>query len=149
MTDAQILDDLIRREGGYSNRAADRGGPTNFGITIKTLSAWRGRPCDAGDVKDMREAEARAIYVDRYIKPFAEVEDDALRAHLVDIGVNSGPGRAKTLLARAMDAALVSGRPLTLELTIARIKFYGAIVHDDPTQAANINGWLNRACEFL
>lgn len=148
ITDAQILDDLIRREGGYSNRAADRGGPTNFGITQKTLSAWRGRHCDAHDVRDMRVDEARAIYAEWYLKPVAGAPDD-VRAHMVDIAVNHGPDRAHKLWAAAQDAALHSTRPLGIELAIARIKFYGHIVHDDHGQAENINGWLNRACEFL
>lgn len=148
MTDQQILDDLIRREGGYSNRSADRGGPTKYGITAKTLTAWRGRHCDAHDVQDMQEAEAREIYTAWYVKPFAETPDD-VRAHLVDIAVNSGPERATKLLAAAMDAALHSKRPLWLELVIARLKFYAAIVHNDPTQAANINGWIDRAVSFL
>lgn len=147
-TDAGILDDLIRREGGYSDRAADRGGPTNFGITIPTLTAWRGRPCGASDVRDMPEDEARAIYTGRYLAPFAETPDD-VRAHLVDMAVNHGPERAKKLLATAMDATLHSTRPLWLELVVARLKFYAAIVHNDHEQAANINGWVARACEFL
>jgi lysozyme family protein len=29
----QLIDDLITREGGYSNHPADRGGPTRYGIT--------------------------------------------------------------------------------------------------------------------
>jgi lysozyme family protein len=148
MTDTEIIDGLIKREGGYVNNPADHGGPTNFGITAKTLTAWRGRSCDATDVKDMTEAEARAIYVDRYLKPFAEAPDD-VRAHLVDIAVNSGPERAKKLLATAMDAALHSNRPVWLELVIARVKFYGAIVHDNPTQATFLNGWISRAFQFL
>ncbi|RMF69946.1 MAG: hypothetical protein D6740_08910, partial [Alphaproteobacteria bacterium] len=40
----RLLDRLIAREGGFVAHAADRGGPTKYGITLATLSAWRGRP---------------------------------------------------------------------------------------------------------
>ena len=29
----QLIDELIAREGGYTNHPADRGGPTRYGIT--------------------------------------------------------------------------------------------------------------------
>src|SRR5690606_13690489 len=64
-----ILDEIIRREGGYVNHPADRGGPTNFGITAQTLGSWRklGRPATAAEVQALKEPEARAIYRQQYI----------------------------------------------------------------------------------
>ena len=35
MTIEAILDDVLRREGGYSDHLADGGGPTNYGITAR------------------------------------------------------------------------------------------------------------------
>ncbi len=50
-------------EGGYSNRASDRGGPTKYGVTHKTLAAHRGVPSVAADqVKTMTKMEAEDIY---------------------------------------------------------------------------------------
>jgi lysozyme family protein len=59
-----ILDEIIRREGGYVNHPADRGGPTKYGITAQTLGRWRklDRPATATEVKALTETEARAIY---------------------------------------------------------------------------------------
>lgn len=33
----EILNDVLRREGGYVHHPSDRGGPTKFGIAARTL----------------------------------------------------------------------------------------------------------------
>ena len=35
-----IIKEIIRREGGYVNHPNDRGGPTKYGVTHKTLSRY-------------------------------------------------------------------------------------------------------------
>ena len=42
-TDCLINDVIERFEGGYTNHPADRGGPTNMGITRAALSEYLGR----------------------------------------------------------------------------------------------------------
>ena len=37
----KFLEMLFGLEGGYSNRKADLGGPTNYGITQDTFDSWR------------------------------------------------------------------------------------------------------------
>jgi lysozyme family protein len=143
-----IIGDLIRREGGYVAHPLDKGGVTNWGITIPTLQAWRERPVDATDIKELREDEARAIYAARYVKPFEDLSDD-IRPQVVDIAVNSGTSRARALLAEAQHEAAITKRSVSTELTIARLRFYATIVHDNPSQSAFIRGWVARACEFL
>ena len=70
MTTEDIIDGIIKREGGYVNNPADRGGPTKFGITLKTLKAWRGSPVTAWGVEGLGEDEAREIYESEYlVKP--------------------------------------------------------------------------------
>jgi len=50
-----IISTMIDRwEGGYGNHPADRGGPTRFGITAKTLADYLRRPVTAESLKMYR-----------------------------------------------------------------------------------------------
>ncbi len=101
-----ILDEIIRREGGYVNHPDDRGGPTKFGITAQTLGAWRklGRPATAAEVQALTETEAMAIYRQQYITGpgFDAVTHPGLLHLLVDTAVHSGPKRAVQWLQAAL-----------------------------------------------
>ncbi len=164
MTIDQILDDLIRREGGYVHDPADRGGPTKYGITQRTLRAWRGHPVIPGDVRAMTQSEARAIYQRRYVDEpgFARLPDP-LRAQVVDDGVLSGPRQAVKNLQRAIGGVTVDGRlgPKTraalrqqgvaavhAQLIQVRAARIGRIVHRDPSQARFLTSWLARITAF-
>ena len=144
MTDTEILNAILRREGGYVDHAADRGRCTNMGITIATLREWRQQPVTCDDVRKLTEDEARAIYQARYLKPFDGV-DPAIKPQVVDIAVNAGVLRAKALLALAQQ----STKPLNTALVIERLKHYARIVKANPSQAVFLPGWINRAVEHL
>ena len=166
LTEAQIIEEIISREGGYVDHHADRGGPTNFGITLAKLRDWRGsQSLTANDVRMMRREEAALIYAHDYIRRpgFHLIADNHLRHHVIDFGVNSGPGTAARKLQQVVGADQdgVIG-PETLNairrmgaskvnnlLMAERIRFYGRIVSGDHSQAAFLNGWLNRALEFM
>jgi len=94
-----ILDEIIRREGGYVNHPDDRGGSTNFGIAAQTLGEWRklGRPASAAEVQALTKDEARALYRQQYITGpgFEAITHPGLLHLLVDTAVHSGPKRAK------------------------------------------------------
>ena len=57
-----IIKEIIRREGGYVNHPNDRGGPTKYGVTHKTLSRYLKREASIEDVKHMTEETAYEIY---------------------------------------------------------------------------------------
>ena len=59
------LEALMRVEGGYSNHKDDPGGPSRYGVTIATLSDWRGEKCNIEDVSSLTEDEAKSIMIDR------------------------------------------------------------------------------------
>lgn len=145
MTDDQILDAILRREGGYVDHPLDRGRCTNRGVTIATLREWRGHPVTCEDVKQLQEAEAREIYRARYLRPFDGL-DASIKPQVVDIAVNAGVLRAKALLALAQQHP---EKPLPVALTVERLKHYARIVAADHSQATFMAGWVNRAVEFL
>lgn len=100
----ELIDDVIDREGGYSNHPADRGGATKFGIT-EAVARAQGY---AGPMRDLPRAEAADIYKRLYwLRPrFSEVAAlmPALAAEMFDTGVNMGTGTAARFLQRALNA---------------------------------------------
>lgn len=92
-------------EGGYTNNPKDKGGPTNFGITHKTLAAWRKRASvSAAEVKAMSYDEARDIYFANYWNSCScGAMPGPLALPVYNISVHSGPGRAGRFLQRALN----------------------------------------------
>ncbi|MGQ9367685.1 glycoside hydrolase family 108 protein [Azospirillum sp. ST 5-10] len=174
-----LLGEILRREGWpkYTDHPADRGGPTKGGITIPTLSRWRGRPCTADDIRRIEEDEVRAIYRQMYvIEPgYAGIADDQLRCLVVDSAVLYGSDDASPWLQQAandLGAALkVDGAvgpktlaavnalpadPLVLRVCAYRLRKMGRVITDDALrrgrtadQSLNAAGWSNRLAEFL
>ena len=165
MTDEAIIDGILKREGGFVNHPADRGGPTKFGITQATLASYWGHPATMSDVQALDEATARQIYRSRFITGpgFHTIHDDALRSLVVDMSVNHGPGKATRMLQEVLGvevdgtfgpqtaAALVAADPfkIRVKLTADRVRFYGHLISLDPSQAIFAAGWCNRAAEFV
>ena len=99
-----LIDEVIAREGGYSHHPADRGGPTNFGIT-QAVARANGY---AGDMRKLPRALAETIYRRLYWERpgYAFVAEAApdIAAELFDSAVNMGPGTATGFLQRALNA---------------------------------------------
>jgi lysozyme family protein len=109
-TDAQIIDEIIRREGSaYTDHPADRGGPTKYGVTLATLRAyWRkmqrkGVPTVA-DLQRLTENQAHDLYRDEYIDGpgYDQIEHAALRALVVDSAVQHGQDNATLFVQKAL-----------------------------------------------
>jgi len=162
-----ILDEVLRREGGYVNHPADRGGPTKYGITAATLGAWRhlGRAATAKEVAALTVQEARTIYRQRYVTDpgFEGITHEPLLALLVDAGVHSGPKRAVEWLQTALGvtadgilgprtrAALAQADPVAVyrRVLAARLRFLGRLITNDRRQAAFAAGWMARMAEWV
>jgi lysozyme family protein len=99
-----LIDEVIGREGGYSNHPADRGGATRWGVTeaVARAHGW------AGDMRNYPRDDAVAVYRRLYwLRPgFDRVARHAPRvaAELFDTGINMGPEVAVGFLQRVLNA---------------------------------------------
>lgn len=170
------IDVILKREGWplYTNLAFDKGGPTLGGITLQTLSNWRGSQQTVEQLKKLSLEEARQIYRQRYLEPWEFITDPALFAVLVDYAVTSGhddPTKAlqkKTgvtvdgVLGPKTRAAVLAADPVKLreyvigyrvrhmvDLALNDSKLKALIAGRADLQLFNLRGWCNRATSFL
>ena len=106
----KAITEVFEWEGGYTNDAADPGGPTNWGITIIDARMYWKSDATAADVRAMPKSVASEIYVKHYADP---VKYDLLPAGVdyavLDYGINSGISRAAKVLQR-ITGATVDGK---------------------------------------
>ena len=169
----RMIDDILRNEGGFVNHANDRGGPTNFGITMKTLAAWRSpAPVDVADVRSLKIAEAKLIYGTNYFtRPKLDKLPASIQPVMFDMSINHGPATAVKLLQQLLNdggnacsidggigdetircaqaAATSMGVGLINGLVKRRIALFKQIVAGDESQRVFLAGWLNRANQFV
>lgn len=112
-----IINEIIRVEGGYVNDPADSGGETNFGWTRKALRemGW------FGAVRDLDRSTAYDLYYRRFItnsgfEPLM-AQSTAIVAELVDTSVNMGEVTAVKFLQRALNA-LNDGAKVYPDITV-------------------------------
>jgi len=167
MTSVQeMIGRIIAREGGYVNHPADRGGPTNLGVTLDALSEYRGTGVTAADVRNLTRQEAEAIYYERYwVDPgFDGLNVSSTVAEmLLDMSVHHGAFGAAKLLQQAVkvtpdgkigavtEAAVnvVPGPVLAAAIMGERIARLGEIITKNTSQAVFAHGWMNRMKELV
>lgn len=164
MTFDELIGPLLEREGGYSNRKADRGGPTNLGVTQRVFSSWlRDHGLPVRDVRTLTRDEAVRIYFDLYWKPAKcqELPESVREVHF-DAAINHGVTRAARMLQAAAGAtedgiigpgtlrsvAAIDALVLLYRYIVMRYRFYGKIIARDESQMANIDGWMRRMEHF-
>lgn len=100
----KIINGIIEREGGYVNDPNDRGGETNFGITVAVARAAG----YTGPMKFLPRELAFEIYCDQYWEPLSlddvEVISQSVAEEVADTGVNMGIVVSAKFLQRALTA---------------------------------------------
>src|SRR5215204_4654531 len=101
MNDDDILEDIIKREGGdtFTDDPSDHGGRTIYGISERFHpEAWESGPPS--------KEQAKKIYTQMYLAPFAPLVDigldDRIRVALIDDAVLSGKKAAIRSLQRVI-----------------------------------------------
>jgi len=161
-----LIAEVIRREGGYVNHPADKGGPTNMGITLETLGKYRNNEVTADDVQKLTRAEAENIYYLMYWRQHGlhtVTGSIPVQGMLLDAAVHHGPRTAIKLLQRAIEtspdgvigpktraaADAMDPRELAAALVAARAIHYGKILERSPGQSVFAEGWMTRLAEFI
>ena len=168
------FNDVLKHEGGFIDHAADKGGATAFGISLRFLS---GLPVEAGDINNdghidksdiqaLTHDDARAFYQQYFWNHYRlnEISDQQVATKLFNFFVNMRGKTAALIAQRSANdlganikedgiigsrtrSALNNMNPNQLMVCIKwrAWEVYRAIVEQDTSQAALINGWRNRA----
>jgi lysozyme family protein len=159
----------ITHEGGYNDIKSDKGGATNWGISLRFLKSIDEDIDGDGlitylDIKKLTKDDAISLYYDNFWKSLYEKFPDKLAAKTFDVSVNAGSSRSHILLQRALNKlgsnlkvdGLIGNATLSEiakypEQSIVnafcevQLEFYKGLVLKDASQSKFLAGWTNRA----
>lgn len=100
---AQIAEEIVAREGGFSDDKDDPGGATNHGVTIATarrlgLDLDRDGDVDVADIRALSARDARDIFIEHYFRRTRiHMLPEALQPSVFDMYVNAGSNAVRIL----------------------------------------------------
>jgi lysozyme family protein len=160
---------VLENEGGYVDIPEDRGGPTNFGITIPTLSAFRRESVGPDDIKNLKREEAINIFYHNYYAPLklSYIEQNNIVTAILDVAVNCGLSNARIFVEKTLISLLyetgsewmdetykkslneVSQEQFIDRFEIFLMAHYNNLVLIHPSDAKFLKGWSRRAMRLL
>lgn len=165
----KAIEHVFKHEGGFNDIKEDKGGATNWGISLVFLKSV-GKDIDEDgdvdwlDIKKLTKDQAKELYYDNFWKPIYERFSERVSIKVFDFGVNAGNGASHKTLQRALNNlgsnlavdGVVGNNTLSeiakyseIAILNAFVKcqqdYYNRIVEKNPSQAKFIKGWTNRA----
>lgn len=157
---------ILGHEGGFTNDPIDPGGPTNFGISLRTLKEINPN-ADIDTIKNLNLEQAIDYYRKQWWEKyhFGFIFDLKLATKIFDLGVNIGAEKAVKLFQMAINSigndhieldgkigkitisasnCLPSNQLLAKYQQLAK-EFYLSLMEKNPKLIKYKNGWLNRA----
>lgn len=165
----KAIPEILKHEGGFNDIKEDRGGATNYGISLVFLKSINEDINDDGridwlDIKSLSQDDAKQLYWDNFWKPLYDRTSEKLGIKLFDTAVNAGNGRAHMILQQSLQSlgskisvdgvignqtmseiAKYSDKDILNAYCIAQLNFYKGIVAKKPDQVKFLGGWTNRA----
>ncbi|MEM6693873.1 MAG: holin-associated N-acetylmuramidase [Pseudomonadota bacterium] len=98
-----IADEIVTREGGFVHDPDDPGGPTKYGVTLRTLRSLGvdvdgDGDSDIADLRGLRREHARDIFLQHYFhRPGLGHLPESIQASVFDMYVNSGANAVRIL----------------------------------------------------
>lgn len=172
MTDRQLVDWIIEKHEiqkgrpTFTDRRNDRGGPTNWGVTLTLFSAFMGREMTVDALKAMERPMAVDILHSEFcFKPkLSTLHDERVKLCAIDFAIHSGAIRAVRSLqyAAGMSAPhdgvlgpqtqaalnLIDPAEVHRKMLAYRLRFLSDLVKEDPKQADH-RGWWNRIANLM
>lgn len=173
-----ILDEVLRSEGGFVEDPADPGGATNHGISLRYargvgLDNDGDGDTDRDDILSVTADQARGLYRDDFwVRPGLDRLPGEIQPVMVDWAVNSGPPRPIMAMQRVINLADIGhtldddgvmgpktrraaeqaqsemGPFFNNAIVDERIGFYQQLVENRPESERFLRGWLARAERF-
>jgi len=158
------LEVILQHEGGLSNHSSDPGGITKYGISLRFLKSNKidinkDGKIDANDIINLTIDEASIIYKEYFWNKMKldYIDNELLKLHLFDMGVNAGTKTAIKLLQRIvgasqdgvlgnMTASKVTSyiRDIVEDYSTARKDYYSYIISKNPKLSVFRKGWFRR-----
>jgi lysozyme family protein len=154
---------VLKNEGGFNKIKEDRGGATNYGVSLKAYKELYPSATES-DIFNLTEEDAKEFYRQNYwLKAkIDKVSHQGVATKFFDIVVNTGVKQGSKLLQRSIGVAedgIVGQNTLKKlnqlcetdhekvmdSLCATQEKFYLSIIEKRPEQVKFIKGWLVRA----
>lgn len=166
----QVMDYVLKNEGGYVWNPNDPGGPTKFGVTQAHLSMWRGVPVSALDVQNLTVEEAKRFYFAQFWLPIGcnAIGPLAIATCIMDTSILYGPHFGVVFAQKALNALganiVLDGQlgPVTaIALNSVDVKAFvemyvvslfariNSVIEARPTSETFRRGWAARAKRLL
>lgn len=132
---------ILKHEGGWADHPKDPGGATMKGITLTTFRRYKPNAGKTA-LRNISDEDVARIYRDGYWDTVgAEALHHGVDLAVFDVSVNSGPGRAKKLLAAN---ATKQGDALIKAICASRMAFLRGLKH----WSTFGKGWSRRVADI-